>query len=146
MEHAGYVLNRPSRTRRVAPLAVPAYRVPVRRRPRRRTSGLPAPARLVFTLACLGATLLVIVGAFVHFAYQGRVLPGVHAGVLELGGLTEAEAKGVLDVAANPLLSAPAVFAYGAREWRPTANEMGLGVDTAAMAREAAQAGRGGLF
>ena len=73
-------------------------------------------------------------------------MPGVHVGQIPLAGLSESEARGVLDVAANPLIASPAVFVYGSREWQPAAKEMGLSIDTAQMARDALATGRGAFW
>ncbi len=150
MEHPGYVLPRAIRTRRAGshaapPLPVSRYRTSPRRA-RRGTSGTPAVARALALVAGFALALLFSAGAVVQTAYQGRALPGVHVGVLQLAGLTEADAGGVLDVAAHPLLASPAIFVLGSREWRPTAQEMGISLDTAQMARDALAAGRTGFW
>jgi vancomycin resistance protein YoaR len=93
-------------------------------------------------LVVLAVAAFVLAGAYVHTAYQDRALPGAGAAGVHVAGLTEAETEDVLDVAAHPLLAAPAVFFYGSREWHPTAAQMGLSVDTAHMAHEALAAGR----
>jgi len=105
---------------------------------------MPALRALLLVTGFAGITFLVA-GALVHTAYQSQVLPGVHAEALRISGLTAGEVRDVLDVAANPLLAAPAVFYHGEREWHPTATEMGLSVDTMQMARDATTAGRNGL-
>lgn len=82
-----------------------------------------------------GSTL--IAGAGVDQAYQNRTLPGIHYKELSLAGLSKAQVKDVIEVHAAPLLSAPVVFFHGEREWRPGAREIGLAIDTEAMAQEA---------
>ncbi|HEX2185392.1 MAG TPA: peptidoglycan binding domain-containing protein, partial [Chloroflexota bacterium] len=70
-------------------------------------------------------------------AYQNRALPGVRYGTLSFSGLSEHQVRGLIDVHATPLLASPVVFYLGDREWRPSATEIGLAIDSAAMAREA---------
>jgi vancomycin resistance protein YoaR len=87
------------------------------------------------------ATLLVggvlVGGAGLDRAYQNRILPGVRYGDLSLSGLSESQVKGLIDVHAQALLSAPVVFTYGEREWRPPAPDVGLAIDAPAMAQDA---------
>jgi vancomycin resistance protein YoaR len=87
------------------------------------------------------ATLLVggilVGGAGLDRAYQNRILPGVRYGDLSLSGLSASQVQGLIDVHAQALLSAPVVFTYGEREWRPPAPEVGLAIDAPAMAQDA---------
>jgi vancomycin resistance protein YoaR len=80
---------------------------------------------------------LLLGGAGLDTAYQNRTLPGVRHGDIALGGLSADQVQGLIDVHASPLLAAPVVFAYGDKEWRPAAGEVGLGVDASAMAEDA---------
>jgi vancomycin resistance protein YoaR len=89
----------------------------------------------------LGATAGVA-GAAVDTAHSGRALPAVHFENVPLGGLSQAEAKGVLDAHLNAFTAAPYVFVHGEREWRPTAAEVGIRVDSSGMAERAVQEGR----
>lgn len=81
-------------------------------------------------------------GEAVNVAYAEKALPGVHFEQQPLGGLTQDEVQGVLDSQVHDFLAAPMVFAYDDREWRPTASEIGLHLDTAAMAAQAVAVGR----
>jgi len=127
-----------------APLMVePAARLRSRRHGRR-SSPLASLGKLVLLAGAAILALLFVAGAAVDRAYQNRVVPGVRYAQISLGGLTEAEAKDLLDVQASSFLASPAVFAFGEREWHPSAQEMGLALDTQAMAREALEVGRRG--
>ncbi|MGH2352153.1 MAG: hypothetical protein ACRDJN_11140, partial [Chloroflexota bacterium] len=90
---------------------------------------------LVAGAVVLGGMLLA--GAGLDRAYQNRAMPGVRHDTLSLAGLSESQVQGLIEVHASPLLASPVVFGFGDREWRPPAAEMGLIVDSAAMARDA---------
>src|SRR5919199_1221286 len=119
MPRAAYVPAHPPRARRAhmrstpsraaPPLPVSHYR-PSTFRARRRPRAASSLPRAIALTAGLALVLIAAVSAFFHTAYQGRALPGAHVGQLHLAGLSESETRGVLDVAANPLLAAPAVF------------------------------------
>jgi vancomycin resistance protein YoaR len=114
------------------------------RRPRRGHPLARAVERSTLALgAVLGLALLAAVaGVAADRAYHGRVLPGVRFAALPLGGLGEAQAKGLLDAHTHAFLASPAVFTYGESVWRPTAAEVGIALDSRAMARAALRIGR----
>jgi vancomycin resistance protein YoaR len=88
-------------------------------------------------LAALVVGGILVGGAGLDTAYQNRTLPGVRYGDLSLSGLSASQVQGLLEVHASALLAAPVVFANGEKEWRPTGKEVGVAVDTPAMAEEA---------
>lgn len=95
--------------------------------------------------AVAGGLLLAAVfstGAALDTAYHDRVLPGVRFEAQPLTGLSASEVKDLLDVQRSAYMAAPAVFVYGDREWHPNAAEIGLRIDTDAMARDALAHGR----
>lgn len=125
----------------MAPLERPAP--PVVRHRHRPTSWWARPLERTLVLGTLAIGGALLGGAGLDTAYQTRTMPGVRYGDLSLAGLSEAQVKAVIDVHAAPLLNAPVVFVHGEREWRPAASEVGLGVDTPAMAEEAMGVRRG---
>src|SRR5581483_9271979 len=84
-----------------APLMVePAARLRSRRHGRR-SSPLASLGKLVLLAGAAILALLFVAGGAVDRAYQNRVVPGVRYAQISLGGLTEAEAKDLLDVQAS---------------------------------------------
>lgn len=99
-------------------------------------------ARVVASGALALALLAGAAGTALDVAHAGRALPAVRFGDLPIGGLTESESKGVLDTHLHALHAAPYLFKHGERTWRPTAAEVGVSLDTSAMASGAVSAGR----
>ncbi|MBI3971166.1 MAG: VanW family protein [Chloroflexi bacterium] len=114
----------------------------------RRARGRSSLAQRLTWLTIAATCVLMLAGAIVDRAYQSRVLPGVATGAASgqqpLTGLTHQQVVELLRAQTGPWLAAPAVFALNEREWRPAAGEMGIGVDTDRMAREALAYGRTG--
>ncbi|MCJ7823771.1 MAG: peptidoglycan binding domain-containing protein, partial [Anaerolineales bacterium] len=89
--------------------------------------------------------ILLAVGSYVYFQSSGRILPGVRAGELELGGKTIEEAMRVIDAEWN-LENEIVVFDLDdpGRRWVDQASSFGLVVDAAATASRAFEQGREG--
>jgi vancomycin resistance protein YoaR len=113
-----------------------------RRRPNPAARALRAGGALMLLLVLLAGCS----GAAVDTMYANRALPAVRFETLPLGGLPADQARGVLQPSLSAYLASPAIFAWNDREWRPSAAEMGIAVDDAAMARDAVQLGRTGAW
>ncbi len=78
----------------------PVEPVLIRLRSHSPTSGFPT---LLLVLTCFGLLVLfamacaTVLGALGYYQVTGRILPGVKVGNLDLGGMTQAEAKIMLD-------------------------------------------------
>lgn len=105
----------------------------------------PWPIRLV--LLTFWAALLLIVAVFALALigtrlYDGKILPGVSALGIPLGGLTEQEAADAMRAALSSAVNPTYTLTYGERTWEVTAEELGITVDVERAAAEAARAGR----
>ena len=100
----------------------------------------PAPARRfaevagrLLPRAVLGvASLLLLVAAglyAVRASYDDRVYPAVAAGGVDLGGLTQDEARAALQSRANAVEAGTIAFTHGDRTWQPTLGELGATID-----------------
>jgi vancomycin resistance protein YoaR len=147
-DYAGMQLTRPAARPRLRAAGGPVYGGRPSRRYSSRRRPNPAARALRAGIALTG--LLVFLtgagGAVLDTAHAGRALPTVHFEGVALGGLAPEQARSVLEPHLNTFLASPATFVLGDREWRPTAAEMGISVDTAAMAQEAARLGRAGVW
>lgn len=92
-------------------------------------AGLMAVA--VITLALVGTRL-----------YDGKILPGVSALGIPLGGLTEQEAADAMRAALSSAVQPAYTLTYDDRTWEVTADELGIAVDVERAAADAARAGR----
>ncbi|MFZ2881212.1 MAG: hypothetical protein WA009_16845, partial [Phototrophicaceae bacterium] len=79
-------------------------------------AGLMAVA--VITLALVGTRL-----------YDGKILPGVSALGIPLGGLTEQEAADAMRAALSSAVQPAYTLTYDDRTWEVTADELGIAVD-----------------
>jgi len=120
-------------------------------RVRRVTAPVKAAASpLVFVppLLIVASFALMAMAAFLfEIAYLGRIFPGVQMWGLDLGGMRPEEATLALE-ARFPYDSQPIItFHDGDRTWTVRPRELGIDLDTAAVARAAYQLGRdGSLF
>ena len=111
------------------------------RRPRRRRLGLR------FTIAFLAGLLAAMalgVGALYGYdqQYEGRVLPGVRVGAVDLSGLTADGARQRLESSYSRLGSGTLVLRAGDRETSIPWSELGRRVDTEALVADAMRVGR----
>jgi hypothetical protein len=79
--------------------------------------------------AGIAALLIVALSLIGRITVRGEVLPGIHAGEVQLGGLSEAEATTQLSAGAEKLLSSRATLTYQGTTWTPTLAELGVSVD-----------------
>lgn len=124
-----------------------------RRRPAR-PSARPRAARSHYTLRAtiVGGvagvvifavlSMMIVAGGYLYFQIFGLVLPGVHVGNLQLGGMTTSDAVGVLNSAWNTQTGL--LIAVGDREWKAPLADFGLRLDAAATAQRAVDVGHGG--
>jgi vancomycin resistance protein YoaR len=109
---------------------------------RRRRTGLETLILTVGVGGLLAALTAGVAGSTIDVIHQGRALPATHFEALPLGGLTEDEARGMLETHLNAFRASPAVFFSGTSEWRPSASEIGIKLDEPEMGRGAVRAGR----
>ncbi len=94
-------------------------------------------------LGVLSVLALLVLGTLAdHLAHQQRVLPGVHAGGVDLGGMTEPEALAALRATARRLQTDPVTLEVGTKQLSVDPSAMGLTVDARATVRAAREAGR----
>ncbi|HUP27723.1 MAG TPA: VanW family protein [Chloroflexia bacterium] len=130
--------------------SVPAYegfaappvqpQVPTRTRPKRRWIG--------WVLGTLGTLIGIVLIGLVAFslAWQGQYAGKIYAGVSvldkDLSGKTEDDAKKVLRDQMEAFVAQPVVLAWRGKEWRPSADQLGLKVDLDNTVNEAFKVGR----
>lgn len=104
---------------------------------------------IVWTFGGIIAILAIVVIA-VSLAWQGQYAGKIYTGVrvldTDLGGKTQEEARKLLDDKVQTFIAQPVVLKWGAKEWRPTAEQVGLHVDTASTVSEAFARGRDADF
>jgi vancomycin resistance protein YoaR len=98
---------------------------------------------IVLTLA-LVVLALVVVALADRIVNDGKVLPGVSAGGVDLSGKTEQQARAALDAKVAELMQHPITMRAGGRELGVEPSVIGLKVDVAATVRAARRAGRKG--
>ncbi|MGD0861837.1 MAG: VanW family protein [Candidatus Limnocylindrales bacterium] len=106
-----------------------------------------AAARLVvgFALGLLGALFLAAAAVFAFSqAYDGKILPGVHAGSVDVSGLTRAEAITKIDAAYASLAQGNITITTPAGTETITYAQAGRAADAAAMADAALAIGHDG--
>jgi vancomycin resistance protein YoaR len=113
--------------------------------PTRRTRRLLPQFAIAFVLGLI-AVLGIGVGALYAYdqQYQGRILPGVHVGSIDLGGLTADEASAQLHATYDKLANGTAIIVAGSKEIRlPFSRaQRGPAIDT--MVAQAMSVGRAG--
>lgn len=113
-----------------------AVRVRLRRRQRATQQRNKWLARI--SIAC-GAILptLFVVGWLATTVIAGRrVLPGVTVRSLDLGWSTRAEAQSLIDQSYQAFLNNPVILTFKGESWRPTADEIGIRIESGRVAEE----------
>jgi len=116
---------------------------------------LPAPGRAalarawdrhpisVIALVTLSALAVVVFATLAErIVHREQVLPGVRAGGVDLGGMSEREALAALQMPAQQLRTRPITLRVGNRTLSVDPSALGLGIDTRATVRAAREAGR----
>ena len=101
---------------------------------------------LIAFLAGLAAVLLIGAGALYAFdrQYEGRILPGIRVGSVDLSGLTQEAARGRLGAAYAPAGDGELVLTAGSRTIRIPYADVGRRIDVDALVADAAAIGRSG--
>jgi vancomycin resistance protein YoaR len=122
------------------PPPVPPAPRPRRRPTRRRRRGWVAPALL------LGLLLLVplMLPYALQLFYRDTALPGVSIQGQPVSGRSGGAISAELGQRYAAFLSQPLTLSYGGQSWHPSLAELGLRLDTGAMAQQAISAGRRG--
>lgn len=74
---------------------------------------------------------------------EGKFYPGVNIAGIELGGLSQADAKAALDQRVAAFLSSAVTYVYQDKSWAFTAEQLGISVDVDGAIAEAWSHGRG---
>lgn len=74
--------------------------------------------------------------------YAGKIYPGVRVLGTDLGGKTQDEARKMLDSQVQAFLAQPVDLRWNGKDWRPSADQIGLKIDTAATVNQAFNVGR----
>jgi len=110
------------------------------KRPRRRF--------LAWTLWLLGGIVAIAIIGVVAFAlawqgqYAGKIYPGVMVLDTDMSGKTTEEARKLINDKVQAFISQPVVFTWRGKEWRPSADQIGLKIDAASTVSEAFNVGR----
>ena len=92
---------------------------------------------------------LIVVTAF-SLAWQGQYAGKVYAGVrvlgIDLGGKTADEAEALIRERVKPFVTEPVVLTWRGQEWRPSMDDLGIGLSVEATVEEAFNTGRSGDF
>lgn len=127
--------------RRSEPSAEYGLTVETKRKPRWRW--------MVWTLGGIVA-ILAVAAIAVSLAWQGQYAGKIYSGVrvldTDLSGKTPDEARKLLDDKVQTFIAQPVVLKWGAKEWRPTAEQIGLHIDTASTVSQAFAVGRDADF
>jgi vancomycin resistance protein YoaR len=100
----------------------------------------------VVRLALAGGSLLVVVLALVGLAFAGspaRLAEGVTIAGVDVGGLTRAEAKRLLEARAARVARVPVLFTVGERQFPIKATSLGVEADWQNALQSASEAGEG---
>src|SRR3954466_12919785 len=114
---------------------------------------IPAPAgrsvglrRTPIVIAAVVAVLLGLSGGYWIYQHNEdmarRVAPAVQAGGVQVGGLTVTEAQTAIQQHFTGLADSQILVRLDGQSWTFTAHDLGIGLDTAATALAAKQAGR----
>lgn len=96
----------------------------------------------------LGGILAIAVIAVVAFSlawqgqYAGKIYSGVSVLGVNLGGKTPDEAKSILNDKVQAFISQPVVLTWRGKEWRPSADQIGVTIDVDGTVNQAFQVGR----
>jgi vancomycin resistance protein YoaR len=96
--------------------------------------------------AILLVLMLTILIGLVQWYYNGRVMPGVSAYGVDLGGMTADEARAALQNAFTYDDDTVFTFRDGDRFWQLTAGELGVSIDVQESVAKATTAGHSGNF
>ena len=107
--------------------------------------------RALLGTAVLGAGFALGAGSAVAtriaMRYEGEFLPGSKVGGVDISGLTPKQAVALFDSRWQTYIASPVVFRTPDRDWKPSAEEIGIGVDYLTPIRKAYAWGRvGGIF
>jgi vancomycin resistance protein YoaR len=111
-------------------------------RGRARAGVLTGRARTVW----IAAAAIVLVGVVVGFAFAGSsntLAPGTQIAGVDVGGMTAAHARQMLERRAADLANVPVTFVSGGRAWRVPPSELGVQVDWEAAVSQARRDGDG---
>jgi vancomycin resistance protein YoaR len=81
-------------------------------------------------------------GALLDLWYRGEALPGVNVEGVAVGGMTPVEVADVVSRRASDLIADAVTFTHEGREWRASAAEAGVRVNSTAMGADAVELGR----
>jgi vancomycin resistance protein YoaR len=98
---------------------------------------------IALTLALI-VLVLVLAALADRIVHDGKVLPGVSAGGVDLSGKTEHQAQGALEAKVARLMRRPITVRAGGRQLGVQPSVIGLKVDVPATVRAARRAGRSG--
>lgn len=99
--------------------------------------------RLLFGVCIVLFALAVGLFAF-RALYSDKIYPAVVVGDVQVGGLTEADARDRLSTRAGILETGGLTFSYGGQTWTPTLDELGGDIQVEEALSEAQQFGRTG--
>ncbi len=107
--------------------------------------------RALLGMAVLGGGFALGAGSAVAtriaMRYQGEFLPGSKVGGVDVSGLTPERAVDLFDSRWRGYIASPVVFKTPDQDWKPSAEEIGIGVDYLTPIRKAYAWGRtGGIF
>lgn len=94
----------------------------------------------------IAAIIVVAVSLAWQGQYAGKVYPGVRVLDLDLSGTTQDEARKLINDKVQAFVAQPVVLKWNGKEWRPSADQVGLRVDTNATVNEAFTVGRNADF
>lgn len=115
------------------------------RRPARRpVSPRPSPRRRLGIAAAIGVVLVLLLAGAVRATHAGEVLPGVHVEGVELGGLSQDEARKRLTSIADEASREPVTLVAEDRRLTLEPAKAGYFADAATTARAALDSGRSG--
>lgn len=112
-------------------------------RPARRPGRMAGLLRGLVLLAGVLAGALVAAAWLVGNAYADRIHPAVVAGDVAVGSLAPEEAQARLDERVRAFMEEPVTLRLGQATWQPSAEEIGLRVDTERTVALAVRAGEG---
>jgi len=106
-----------------------------------------AAAALGLTVGLAALATLVLAGLGSRLAFAGRVLPGVHAAGVDLGGLSRQEVESALGQTLSYPQTGTILLRDQGSHWIANPSDLGVAIDISQMAEQALSAGRGeGIF
>jgi vancomycin resistance protein YoaR len=113
----------------------------LRAKPHRRSWQRVLAYRALIVVGAVAALALVV--GFVFAGSSARIAAGVHIAGVDVGGLTPAQARALLERRSSSLENTPVRFQTGARSWSVKPSELGVQVDWAAAVADARKDGDG---